>query len=402
MKDDNRKDFLSKELEFDMKKILENNSREGMEEILRVVFEYLMKLERDVYLEEEGDFNNKANGYYSRMAKFITNYFKIKVPRDRLGSFRPVFLEHLSNQKLELDNLAFKLYVKGLSQRDIESILKEVFNVRYSASQISLMSKEFQKQRDVWLNKKLESQYYFLYVDALKINVRRDTVEKESFYVVMGLRKDFKREILGVYNTPIESSASWKEHFLDLKKRGLKEVQMIISDELSGIENVSKEVFKGVRHQLCVVHKKRNILRTVRASNKAEIAEDLKILFKAGDARYTKEEAKKEFKLFKKKWIKIYPSIKNKLPDSKFDDYFAFLDFPYQIQSMLYTTNWIERLNKSIRKTTKVRNSMPSVDSAMTLLVASLMDLERDTYMKYPVTSFTAVKDVLNKRFRSN
>lgn len=97
---------------------------------------------------------------------------------------------------------AFKLYVKGLSTRDIESIFKEVYSKNYSASKVSMMSKKFEKHRDNWLNRPLDKSYYFLYIDALRINVRRDTVEKEAFYIVMGLKENLKREILGVYNIP--------------------------------------------------------------------------------------------------------------------------------------------------------------------------------------------------------
>lgn len=401
---DNRIDYLSKELRHDLDKILSDGVEKGIDVIVQTFVETIMRLERDSFISEFNANNeefNKGNGYYLRkMAYSLTKYFEVKVPRDRLGEFRPVFLEYANRRREERDNLAFTMYKKGLSTRDIQNIFNDVFGNSYSASQVSLMSKAFEKERDEWLNKKLEKEYYMIYIDGINQKVRRDTVENETFYIVIGVRKDLKREVLGVYNNPVETADVWKENLLDLKRRGLEKVLLVVSDELSGIENVSKEVFKGVKHQLCITHKKRNILNVVRHSDKAEIAGDLKEVFKIGDASYKKEEAEVKLKKFIGKWSKKYPKIGNKLPEGKFEDYFAFLDFPYKIQSMIYTTNWIERLNKSIRKTTKTRNSMPSPNSAMSLISATLMDIEKDNYMKYPVTAFTAVKDVLDEMLR--
>jgi transposase-like protein len=121
---------------------------------------------------------------------------------------------------------------------------------------------------------------------------------------------------------------------------------------------------KGTQVQFCVVHKYRNIWKVVRRSEKEEISSDLKGVFKVGDPRFTQEDGKKSLKSFLEKWSK-YPSLKNKFPDNKLDFFFSYLNFPYQIQSMIYTTNWIERFNKSVRKTTKNRNSMPSPESTM-------------------------------------
>ena len=400
MSDNNTEKFLSKVLESDMDRILEKIKGDGAKIILQTVLNTLMKSERAAYLSKDKD-SNKANGYYPRMAQVLTDYFKIQVPRDRFGLFRPVFLDMINDEKAKLDELAFKLYRTGLSTRDISRIITETFGGKYSSSQISVITKRFEQEKEEWLNKELDKRYYFLYIDALHIDVRReDYVEKEAFYIVMGLKEDFSREILGVYNTPTESSSAWREHFQDMKDRGLEEVQMIISDELSGIDNVILEMFKGVRHQSCVVHKKRNIIKDIRPSDKPQIQLDLKEVFKIGNPWYTKKDAKIKVSWFLEKWKK-YPSLKRKLKKEKLDFYFAYLEFPYQIQSMIYTTNWIERLNKSVRKTTKNRNSMPSPNSAMTLVVATIIERERVTYLKYPVHAFKVAQYDLKRRFKN-
>jgi len=397
MNKDSIKEFISKGISENVNEFIKMGFEGAVEEILKTVIESIMKAERTAYLSESE--NNKGNGYYERIVKYLEKYLRIKIPRDRNAEFKSELLEYLRKEKEKMDQLAFKLYVKGLTTRDIENVLKEVFDENYSATQISLITQGFMKEKEEWLNKKLESSYYVLFIDAIQISVRRTTVEKESFYIVMGLRKDCKREILGVYNMPTESSEGWREVFKDLKNRGLEKVLLIVSDEITSIQNVSKQEFKGVQHQFCITHKKRNLHLAVRASDKPRLEEDLKDLFKIGDARYTKEEAWIKFKAFKLKWKLYYPSVVNKLPDSKFDDYFAYLSFPYQIQSMIYTTNWIERLNKSIRKTERNRNSMPSVDSAFSLLIAFISEQENNYYLKYPVSSFFVVSESLDSMF---
>jgi len=400
MSDNNIINHLGKVLESDVEKIIRDLKENGVKFILEIVFNTLMKGERALYLKESTDSDNKANGYYSRMARTMTDYFKVKVPRDRLGLFRPIFLEIIENEKRRIEDLAFLLYVKGLSTRDIKTIIEKTFGGSYSATQVSVITKRFEEEKTAWQNKKLDKRYYFLYIDALHINVRRgNKVEKEAFYLVMGVKEDFTREILGVYNTPTESSSAWREHFQDMKKRGLEEVLLIISDELSGIENVALEVFKGASHQFCIVHKKRNIFNKVRRSDKAAIISDLKEVFKVGVPGFTKENAKINLNIFLEKWSK-YPSLKNMFPPEKVDFFFSYLEFPYQIQSMIYTTNWIERLNKSVRKTMKNRNSMPSPESAMRLIIATMIDREEATYLKYPVTKFHEVKYELQKCFK--
>jgi transposase-like protein len=395
----NTEKYLSKVLESDMDRILEKVKKDGATLILQTVLNTLMKSERAGFLSNSKD-DNKANGYYPRMAQVLTDYFKIQVPRDRLGSFRPIFLDMINDEKRKLDELAFKLYTAGLSTRDISRIIQDTFGGKYSSSQISVITKRFEADKQKWMKKKLEKRYYILYIDALHISVRReDHVEKEAFYIVMGLKEDFTREILGVYNTPTESSAAWREHFQDIKDRGLEEVQLIIADELPGIENVTQEMFKGVRHQSCVVHKKRNIIKDIRPSDKPQIQLDLKEVFKVGNPWYSKKEAKTKVIWFLEKWKK-YPSLKRKLKKEKLDFYFAYLDFPYQIQSMIYTTNWIERLNKSIRKTTKNRNSMPSPESAITLVIATIIEKEKIRYLKYPINKFKEVEYELKRRFK--
>lgn len=373
--------------------IIYYDKENAIEKIVKTVFESILKSERDEFLS--GQIGNKGNGYYERMARSINKYFSLQVPRDRLGLFKPVFLEMIKQQESHIQDLAFKLYVKGLTTRDINDLLKDVYDKNLSPSSVSNITREFQKQRECWQERQLDNEYYFIYIDALFIPVRRDTVSKEAFYVVIGLRKDLRRDILGVYDIPMESSEGWREVFRDIKRRGVSNILMIIADGIQHLENVVREEFPGTKLQKCLVHKIRSILLKVRNIHKEEIAKDFKSAFKLEDKYYSIEDGRINLNDFINKWKKLYPFINNKFKAEHIENYFAYLSFPHQIQRMIYTTNWNERLNKGIRKTQSVRNSFPNVDSALNLVGAYLIDFEKRVY-RYPVTSFIQVQDELD------
>jgi len=383
-------------LEKSIEHILYFENENAIDLITKTVFESILKAERVEFLANNQSEKNKANGYYSRLSKAINKYFKLSIPRDRLGLFKPVFLDCIKEQDEKLMDLSFKLYTKGLSTREVGEILEEFYDKKISASWVSNITKNFQEERESWQNKKLEKNYYFVYIDALNIAVRRDTVTKEAFYVVMGVKEDLTREVLGVYNIPTETIEGWREVFEDLKSRGLKKTLMIIADGLAELETIVGEEFPNAKFQKCITHKKRNIQLKVRSKDKGIISEDLKQVFQVGKENYTKELAKKSLNLFVKKWEPIYKNIGNYFPEKQQEYLFNYLDFPYEIQNMIYTTNWIERLNKTIRRTTKIRNSFPNVESALNLICAIIIDKEESNYGKYPVTAFSNIKDTLD------
>lgn len=378
--------------------IIHYEKNEGIELVIKTVFETLLSHEREEFLANDSSFNNKANGYYARLAKGINSYFRLKVPRDRLGFFKPVFLDVIKHQDEKMLDLAFKLYVKGLTTREIEDIFVDVFDKKLSRTSISNITKNFEEERQNWLCRPLEDKYYFLFIDAIFIPVRRDTVQKEPFYIVIGVKEDLKREILGVYNFPQETSEGWREVFKDLKTRNFKETLMVVADGLTGLDIAIKEELPGALLQRCLLHKMRNILIRIRSKDKKEVMEDFKNILKIGNPMYSIEEAKIYLNKFLNKWKKSYPYLGLLFKENELSYYFNYLKFPYQIQKMIYTTNWIERLNREIRRTQRFRCSFPNVESALNLICARLFDFEERVY-KYPITAFAGAKNELNGMF---
>lgn len=375
---------VSRTLEKSIEDTLFYGKETAIEEIMKIVFETIMKLERTEFLKNS-EVTNKANGFYSRIARSITDHFRLRIPRDRLGLFTPVFMESLKEFDEQMQDLALKMYVKGLSTRDIEGILKDVFGKKYSAASISALTKGFEEERIKWQSRELDEEYYFVFVDALGINIRRDTVENESFYIVLGLKKDLTREVLGVYTFPTEREAGWLDVFENLQSRGVKNIGMLIGDGFKGIQNAALKKFSGIKFQRCIVHKYRNAVKHIRVSDEAEFHEDFYDVFKRGEKGYTVEKAKENLKTFVAKWQKKYSAISRQFFNRDIPHYFEYLTMPYQIQKMVYTTNWIERLNKEIRRTTRVRNSFPNEESAMNLICMFL------------VGAFTCVKKELDE-----
>lgn len=176
-------------------------------------------------------------------------------------------------------DLAFRLYTKGLTTQDIGQIFQDTYGKSISKSRISMITKEFEKDRDAWLNRSLESHYYFIYIDALFLPVRRADVSQEAYYVVLGLNRELKREILGVYNIPTESASGWNSVLTDLKHRGLQQVLMVISDGLTGLRSVIEHHFPKAKIQRCLVHKIRHLLFKIRSKDKAQFVVDFNRIF---------------------------------------------------------------------------------------------------------------------------
>ena len=243
----------------------------------------------------------------------------------------------------------------------------------------------FYAEMKLFRERKIDEHYPIIYIDATFINARRiDSVSKEAFYVVLGVKKNMKREVLGIYNQPTESASSWMDMFKDLKNRGLQQCDLIVSDNLCGINSAIELEFEGIKIQQCVLHFKRNILKIIKVKHRKEISEDLRVVFDMDKSDDSKEQAFKRAKIFSEKWSKYYPHLEKFSDENAMRYYFTYLDFDFKIRRMIYTTNWIERLNKDFKRTTKIRNSMPSIESVLTLLSKVAINKNAGHY-NYPI-----------------
>jgi transposase-like protein len=372
-----------------LQEVIKNELREenGLNEIFKMTLEGLMYLEREDLIAQ--DPKNKSNGYRPKKSIGFGTGFKLSVPRDRLGVFQPYMLELLKEDESRIKEACFELYSKGLTTKDVGSIIEKLYGKSYSESSISNISKGFYKQMQQWRERPLENNWIAIYIDAIFVKVRRDTVQSEAFYVLLGLKDDLTRDVLGVYNYPTESSTNWIEIAKNIEERGVKEVNLFVSDGLPGIEDALKQVFPKTPLQTCIVHYQRNLMKNIRPSNKQEFGKDLKEIFNPNLNDDTVEKAKNRLKEAALKWQKIYPKVSEKmsLDAQNKNILFEYMKYDYRVRPMIYTTNWIERLNKSFRKTLKVRGALPSVESALVLISKTAIDMSNNTY-SYKISNF--------------
>lgn len=357
----------------------------GLTTVLEMTLNSLMYAEREQYLKDSS--SNKGNGYRKAFAVGMGKQIELRIPRDRLGMFQPMVLALIRDQKQQLEDLSFELYGSGLTTRQIGSIMEKIYGKHYSKTAISNITATFYDQMEHWRERALESTYLAVYIDAIHIKIRRETVSSEAFYILLGLKEDYTREVIGIVNIPSESATGWKEVLESIKGRGVKNIGLIISDNLTGLDTVVPLVFKDATHQKCVVHLKRNILNKVASKHKEEVANDLKEVFNLDLAEDNIAKAFARLGDFADKWRKVYKHIEGLTANPMNELYFTYTLYHPKIRRMIYTTNWIERLNKEFRRTFKIRNSMPSYESALTLLSKVAMDKE-ETYFKYPIYNF--------------
>ena len=211
------------------------NEDSGVNQLFEMVVNSLMYSEREAFLKEHKG-ETKGNGYRTLYKPGINNKLKLAIPRDRMGVFQPLLLGIMNQQDETIKDLTFSLYGKGLTTRQISDVLEDIYGKSYSSSTLSNITNEFSDQMDAWLNRSLDSYYPIVYIDATHFKVRRDRVASEAFYVVMGVKDDYTREILTIVNMPTESASGWKEVLDDLKERGLEDAQLFESDDLTGLK----------------------------------------------------------------------------------------------------------------------------------------------------------------------
>jgi len=363
--------------------ILQEN---GINELFTMLVNGLMFSERETFLSES-ELPNKGNGYRLAQRSGIGSKLELKIPRDRMGVFKPLILGLLDQQEERIKELCFELYGKGLTTRQIEDIVENLYGTSYSKSSISRITTDFAALVEAWTNRPLAPFYPIVFIDAIHIKVRRDTVATEAFYILLGLKEDYTREVLGIINIPQESASGWQEVLENIKSRGVESVGLFVFDGLTGLDVAVGKVYASSNQQQCILHFQRNLNKHIRKTDRISFCEDIKEVFNPDDVFNTPIEAEKNLKEKLHKWCKAYPKLKSVIASEKLSILFTYLNFDYRIRRMIYTTNWIERLNKSFRRTLKMRNALPNPGAVITLLGFVAMEMEEGTY-SYPITNF--------------
>lgn len=304
---------------------------------------------------------NSRNGKTNKVVRSKSGKLTIEVPRDRNSTFEPKVVrkrQHSISDKIE--DVVVSLYAKGMSVRDIEEQIKEIYGVELSDSTVSNMTERILINVEEWQTRPLDETYLIAWMDGIVFKVRSNgKIVNKTVYLVIGLNTKGRKELLGMWIHETESASFWMNVLSEIKQRGVNDILIACTDNLKGLTQAIKASFPEVVSQLCIVHQIRNSLRFVTYKDKREFMADLKAIY----ATINIESAQEAMCKLESKWNQKYPHvIKSWLKN--WDELTAYFNFPKEIRTIMYTTNIIESLNSLVRKFTRNKTMFPD-DNAL-------------------------------------
>ena len=361
----------------------ECNSMQDIHDLLKGLFkgtiEEMLESEMDKHLGYDkhsplGDLSgNSRNGYNRKTIQTQMGKAEIKIPRDRNGEFQPQLVGKYQNKSNDLEKQIIAMYAKGMSTRDIEDHMRDIYGVDTSASLISRITDKIIPQMTEWQSRQLDSIYAVAFLDGIVFKVKKDAkIINKCVYSVLGITLEGKKEILGIWITENESASFWAAVCNELKNRGVGDVLIACHDNLSGFSDAINSVFPKTEQQLCIIHQIRNSTKYVSYKDLKPVMADLKLVYKApseDDALYRLEE-------FSDKWSKKYPQI-YKSWSQNWTDLSTYFKYPPEVRKLIYTTNAVEGFHRMLRKYTKTKTTYPSDDAVKKSVYLSTEEISK-------------------------
>jgi transposase-like protein len=334
-----------------------------LKELTKGILERALKAEMDDHLGykpyERSEGENARNGSYIKTLTTEQGAFDIEVPRDREGEFEPAIVPKRTTRITGLDQKILTLYAKGMSLSDIQQQLYELYEVEVSESLISRVTDEVLDEVKAWQNRPLESVYPIVFFDCIVVKVRQDKrIINKAVYIALGIDKSGLKDVLGLWISENEGAKFWLGNLTELKNRGMQDMLIACTDNLTGMSEAITAVFPKCEHQLCIVHQIRNSLAYVSYKDRKELAADLKPIYTAA----TEDDALLALESLESKWGQKYPQI-SKSWLKHWANLVGFLQYPKTIRKMIYTTNAIESVNSGLRKITNNKRIFPNDES---------------------------------------
>jgi putative transposase len=324
--------------------------------------------------------SNSRNGHSSKTVQTETGPVEIQVPRDREGTFEPKLVKKHQRRLEGFDEKVIALYARGMTQRDIQQHLRELYGTDVSPDLISRATEGVMDEFRAWQTRPLEPVYPVVYLDALFVSVRDGgQVTKRAFYVALGVRVDGTRDVLGLWVAGSEGSKFWLTILTELQSRGVQDVLFICADGLTGLPQAIEAAFPKAVHQTCVVHLIRSALRFVAWGDRKLVSAALRPVYHAESeqaAELALEEAARQLDA-------RYPSVVRTFR-ARWAEFVPFLSYPPELRRMLYTTNAVESLNSQLRKTLRQRGPFPNDEAVFKLLFLAIRNAK--VHWKRPVT----------------
>lgn len=316
---------------------------------------------------------NARNGHSAKTLKGEFGELPLDIPRDRQGVFEPQLIGKHQTRWAGFDDKIISLYARGMTVREIQGHLTEMYGTEVSPSLISAVTDAVSEEVKAWQARPLDPLYPILYLDCIHIKVR-DTgaVRVKAVYLAIGVNLDGHKEVLGLWIAQTEGAKFWLQVVTELKNRGVQDIFIACVDGLKGFPEAIEAVYPKASVQLCIVHMVRNSLNFVSWKTRKEVAADLRLIYQSA----TVEEAEQRLSEFEAKWDDRHPPIAQ-IWRRNWSRIIPFFDYPPEIRKVIYTTNAIESINMSLRKIIKNRSSFPTDEAASKLLYLALNNISR-------------------------
>ena len=348
--------------------------QEALKDLLGDTMEQMLKAELDEHLDYEYGEKplslNTRNGSSKKTVKSSYGNIDLNIPRDREGSFEPQALKKYQKDISNIENQIISMYAKGMTTRDISTHIKEIYGFGISESMVSKITNKILPNIEEWQNRPLEKVYPFVFLDAIHYHVRENNiVVKKAVYIALGYNTEGYKEILGMWVGENESSKYWLLVLNQLKERGLEDILIVSTDNLSGFSQAIESVYPKTEIQKCVIHQIRNSTKFVSYRDIKELIKDLKTVYKAS----TEELALSNLDIFEEKWGKKYPMCINSWRNN-WAELSTYFKYPEGIRKLIYTTNSIENFNRQLRKVTKNKTIFQSDYALQKSLYLAMVD----------------------------
>jgi transposase-like protein len=345
--------------------------KQGIEEMLKCELDECLGYSK--HAKEGYNTGNSRNGsFHKTITSENVGEVVLNIPRDRNGEFEPLIIPKGQTISSKIEEAIIGMYSRGMTTSDVRKQVLEIYGLEISETTVSNITEGIMESAKEWQKRALEPVYYALWMDGIVLKVRSDNkVISKCVYIVIGLRPDGMKEVLGYWIEKTESAAFWMSVLTDLKARGVEDVLIACTDNLKGFTQAIKAVFPEAVTQLCIVHQIRNSCKFVVYKDRKVFCQDLKKVYTA----MNKEVALEEFEKFKLKWYDKYKYAITSWEEN-WDNLSNYFEYPLELRKIIYTTNTIENLNRGIRKYTKTKTQFPNENAASKSIYLAIKNIE--------------------------
>lgn len=354
----------------DLSSALKDMFKGALQEMMNAEFDSSMGYSK---YDKKSEKTNYRNGATKKTLKSEFGAFEFETPRDRNGEFEPKIVPKNTRDVSGIEDKIISLYAKGLSTRDINEQIQELYGIEVSATMVSNITDQIIPEIKEWQARPLDDVYPFVFIDAVHFSVREDNhIIKKAAYIVLGINSEGFKEILGIWIGENESAKYWLGVLNELKQRGVKDILILCSDNLTGIKEAINTAYPNTVQQRCIVHMIRNSVKFVSYKDLKSFTNDLKKIYTSID----EEKGYEQLQEVKNKWSDKYESA-FKTWEENWDSICPFFQFSDSIRKIMYTTNTIESLNRQFRKFTKTKSVFPTNMSLLKCLYLSTKNISK-------------------------